>query len=94
LALADGHLGCQAGKDVYVEKPCSHTRLKTATGARGKKVQPDLPARSQSRSNPGMVEATKHLTDGTIAMSTLRGRFVTNGGQRSDELKKKQFRRA
>ena len=58
---------CQAGKDVYVEKPCSHNwfegrQLVSAV----KKYKRICQHGSQSRSNPGMLEAIQHLTDGTI----------------------------
>jgi len=57
LAFADGYLGMQAGKDVYVEKPAHTIRLKDGTGARGKKYNRICQHGSQSRSNPGMQEA-------------------------------------
>ncbi len=57
----------QAGKDVYVEKPCSHNlyeskQLIAATEKYKRIVQHG----SQSRSNPGMIEAIGHVNDGTI----------------------------
>jgi len=59
--------GCQAGKDVYVEKPCSHNTFEGRQLVRAvKKYNRICQHGSQSRSNPGMQEATKHLTDGTI----------------------------
>jgi predicted dehydrogenase len=62
-----GIWACQAGKDVYVEKPCSHNlfegrQLVSAV----KKYNRIAQHGSQSRSNPGMMEAIKHLSDGTI----------------------------
>ena len=58
---------CNAGKDVYVEKPCSHNafegrQLVRAVGKHNRICQHG----SQSRSNPGMLEAIRHLSDGTI----------------------------
>src|ERR1700694_2899660 len=58
---------CQAGKDVYVEKPCSHNwfegrQLVSAV----KKYNRICQHGSQSRSNPGMLEAIQRLRDGTI----------------------------
>jgi predicted dehydrogenase len=58
---------CQAGKDVYVEKPCSHNffegrQLVSAV----KKYNRICQHGSQSRSNPGMMEAIQHVSDGTI----------------------------
>ena len=58
---------CQAGKDVYVEKPCSHNlfegrQLVSAV----KKYNRICQHGSQSRSNPGMMQAIQHVNDGTI----------------------------
>jgi predicted dehydrogenase len=57
----------EAGKDVYVEKPCSHNvfegrQLVNAARKHNRIVQHG----TQCRSNPGMKEAMKHLHDGTI----------------------------
>ncbi|MBW7865476.1 MAG: Gfo/Idh/MocA family oxidoreductase [Candidatus Hydrogenedentes bacterium] len=57
----------QAGKHVYVEKPCSHnyfegSKLVEAAEKYGKVVQHG----SQIRSNPSMQEAIKLLNDGVI----------------------------
>jgi predicted dehydrogenase len=58
---------CQAGKDVYVEKPCSHNAFEGRQLVRAvKKYNRICQHGSQSRSNPGMIEAIKHLSDGTI----------------------------
>jgi predicted dehydrogenase len=59
--------GCQAGKDVYVEKPCSHNTFEGRQLVRAvKKYDRICQHGSQSRSNPGMIEAIHHLSDGTI----------------------------
>lgn len=59
--------GCQAGKDVYVEKPCSHNTFEGRQLVRAvKKYNRICQHGSQSRSNPGMIEAIHHLSDGTI----------------------------
>ncbi len=59
--------GCQAGKDVYVEKPCSHNTFEGRQLVRVvKKYNRICQHGSQWRSNPGMLEAMKHLRDGTI----------------------------
>jgi predicted dehydrogenase len=59
--------GCQAGKDVYVEKPCSHNTFEGRQLVRAvKKYNRICQHGSQWRSNPGMLEAMKHLSDGTI----------------------------
>jgi predicted dehydrogenase len=58
---------CQAGKDVYVEKPCSHNCFEGRQLVRAvKKYNRICQHGSQSRSNPGMIEAINHLSDGTI----------------------------
>jgi predicted dehydrogenase len=58
---------CQAGKDVYVEKPCSHNWFEGRQLVRAvKKHNRICQHGSQSRSNPGMIEAIHHLRDGTI----------------------------
>ncbi len=58
---------CQAGKDVYVEKPCSHNCFEGRQLVRAvKKYNRICQHGSQSRSNPGMLEAIQHLSDGTI----------------------------
>jgi predicted dehydrogenase len=58
---------CQAGKDVYVEKPCSHNWFEGRQLVRAvKKYNRICQHGSQWRSNPGMMEAMKHLRDGTI----------------------------
>ena len=62
-----GIWACQAGKDVYVEKPCSHNTFEGRQLVRAvKKYNRICQHGSQWRSNPGMVEAMKHLSDGTI----------------------------
>jgi predicted dehydrogenase len=58
---------CQAGKDVYVEKPCSHNCFEGRQLVRAvKKYNRICQHGSQWRSNPGMLEAMKHLRDGTV----------------------------
>jgi predicted dehydrogenase len=58
---------CQASKDVYVEKPCSHNTFEgRQLVAAVKKYNRICQHGSQWRSNPSMMEAMKHLTDGTI----------------------------
>jgi len=58
---------CQAGKDVYVEKPCSHNAFEGRQLVRAvKKYNRICQHGSQSRSNPGMIEAIQHAQDGTI----------------------------
>ncbi|MBV9435137.1 MAG: Gfo/Idh/MocA family oxidoreductase [Acidobacteria bacterium] len=58
---------CQAGKDVYVEKPCSHNWFEGRQLVRAvKKYNRICQHGSQSRSNPGMIEAIKNVQTGTI----------------------------
>jgi predicted dehydrogenase len=59
--------GCQAGKDVYVEKPCSHNwwegkQLVEAAKNYNRIVQHG----TQSRSGVGVMEGVKQLNDGLI----------------------------
>src|SRR5712692_3062846 len=57
----------QAGKDVYVEKPCSHNWFEGRQLVRAvKKYNRICQHGSQSRSNPGMLEAIHHLRGGTF----------------------------
>jgi predicted dehydrogenase len=58
---------CQAGKDVYVEKPCSHNwyegkQLVAAAHKYNRMVQHG----TQSRSSAGAKEAIQHLRDGLV----------------------------
>ncbi len=58
---------CQAGKDVYVEKPCSHNWWEGRQLVRAvKKYNRICQHGSQARSNPGMTEAIRHVQEGTI----------------------------
>ncbi len=58
---------CQAGKDVYVEKPVSHNWFEGRQLVRAvQKYNRICQHGSQSRSNPGMIEGIKHVQDGTI----------------------------
>jgi len=58
---------CQAGKDVYIEKPCSHNWFEGRQLVRAvKKYNRICQHGSQSRSNPGMIEAIQHVHSGTI----------------------------
>jgi predicted dehydrogenase len=65
----------QAGKDVYVEKPVSHN---VSEGRRcveaARKYNKICQTGTQSRSNPGMIEAMKYIHSGKIgAVSVARG---------------------
>jgi predicted dehydrogenase len=62
-----GIWACQAGKDVYVEKPCSHSwwegkQLVAATNQYNRIVQHG----TQSRSSAGIKEAFEHIKNGLI----------------------------
>ena len=62
-----GIWACQAGKDVFVEKPCSHNLFEGRQLVRAvAKYNRICQHGSQSRSNPGMIEGIQHLNDGTI----------------------------
>jgi len=62
-----GIWACQAGKDVYVEKPCSHNTFEGGQLVKAvNKYNRICQHGSQSRSNPGMVEGIHHVQDGTI----------------------------
>ncbi len=58
---------CQAGKDVYVEKPCSHDMFeaKQIVGA-ARKYDRIVQQGSQSRSNVALQEAVQSMRDGLI----------------------------
>jgi len=58
---------CQAGKDVYVEKPCSHNFFEGRQLVRAvKKYNRICQHGSQSRSNPGMIDAIQKVQNGAI----------------------------
>jgi predicted dehydrogenase len=58
---------CEAGKDVYVEKPCSHDMFeaKQIVGA-ARKYNRIVQQGSQSRSNLALQEAVQKMRDGVI----------------------------
>jgi len=60
-------LACEAGKHVYVEKPCSHNiregRLMVEAARRNKRV---VQTGTQSRSSPPIIEAMKLVREGAI----------------------------
>jgi len=56
---------CQAGKDVYVEKPCSHNVFESQQiVAAARKYDRIVQQGSQSRSSPALQEAVQRLKDG------------------------------
>jgi predicted dehydrogenase len=58
---------CQAGKDVYVEKPCSHNLWEGQQLVRAaEKYRRIVQHGTQSRSARGMIEAIAHLHKGTF----------------------------
>ena len=62
-----GIWACQAGKDVYVEKPCSHNTFEGRQLVSAvKKYDRICQHGSQSRSNPGLIEAVQRMREGTI----------------------------
>ena len=58
---------CQAGKDVYVEKPCSHNLWEGQQLVRAAhKYQRIVQHGTQSRSAPAMIDAVGHVRGGTF----------------------------
>jgi predicted dehydrogenase len=58
---------CQAGKDVYVEKPCSHNVFEaTQIVAAARKYNRIVQHGSQSRSSPSMQEGYRKMREGLI----------------------------
>lgn len=58
---------CQAGKDVYVEKPCSHNLWEGGQLVRAAtKYNRIVQHGTQSRSTPGVMEAVKKVQDGLV----------------------------
>ena len=56
---------CQAGKDVYVEKPCSHNVFESQQiVAAARKYNRVVQMGSQSRSSPALQEAVQKMKDG------------------------------
>ena len=56
---------CQAGKDVYVEKPCSHNVFESQQiVAAARKYDRIVQQGSQSRSSPALREAVERMTKG------------------------------
>jgi predicted dehydrogenase len=56
---------CQAGKDVYVEKPCSHNVFESRQiVAAARKYDRIVQMGSQSRSSPALREAVQKMRDG------------------------------
>jgi predicted dehydrogenase len=59
--------GCQAGKDVYVEKPCSHNLWEGRQLVRAaEKYNRIVQHGTQSRSTPGVMEAVSKLREGLL----------------------------
>jgi predicted dehydrogenase len=58
---------CQAGKDVYVEKPCSHNVFESRQiVAAARKYDRLVQQGSQSRSSPALREAVQRMRDGEL----------------------------
>jgi predicted dehydrogenase len=58
---------CQAGKDVYVEKPCSHNIFESQQiVAAARKYNRIVQQGSQSRSSPALQEAVQRMTSGEL----------------------------
>ena len=66
-----GIWGCQAGKDVYVEKPVSHNVVEGRQLVRAaRKYNRIVQTGTQSRSNPGMREAVAWVQAGNLGQIT------------------------
>ena len=84
---------CQAGKDVYVEKPCSHNTFEGRQLVRAvKKYNRICQHGSQSRSNPGMIEAIQS-SERRHHRRCLHGSraLLTSGAHRSATLRRNPF---
>src|SRR5579871_6996361 len=58
---------CQAGKDVYVEKPCSHNMFEARQiVAAARKYDRIVQQGSQSRSSPALQEAVQKMREGLL----------------------------
>src|SRR6185503_17490690 len=58
---------CQAGKDVYVEKPCSHNVFESQQiVAAARKYNRMVQQGSQNRSNPALREAVERMRSGEL----------------------------
>ena len=58
---------CQAGKDVYIEKPCSHDMFEAQQMvAAARRYDRIVEQGSQSRSSPALQEAVKKMREGAI----------------------------
>lgn len=72
--------GCEAGKDVYVEKPCSHTlwegqQMTAAARRHGRIVQ----VGTQSRSDLGLQAAFQYIKDGNLGpIEYVRGIYYND----------------
>src|SRR5215218_7499594 len=66
---------CQAGKDVYVEKPCSHNVFESQQiVAAARKYNRMVQQGSQNRSNPALREAVERMRSGELGdMYMARG---------------------
>jgi len=69
-------LALAAGKDVYVEKPCSHNALETEllAAAAARYNQGILQCGSQRRSWPNIIELVRQLRDGSLIGRVYFGR--------------------
>src|SRR5688572_15301530 len=64
---------CQAGKDVYVEKPCSHNVFESQQiVAAARKYDRIVQQGSQSRSSPALREAVQRLREGELDRKSTR----------------------
>ncbi len=75
-------LGCSAGKNVYVEKPCCHNpREGELMVAAARKNNRAVQMGSQRRSGPSYIEAMKQLRDGVIGRVYCARSYYSNERQ-------------
>ena len=86
---------CQAGKDVYVEKPCSHNVFESQQiVAAARKYDRIVQQGSQSRSSPALREAVDRMTRASSARSTWRAASATSGATASASTRTARWRPA
>ena len=78
---------CQAGKDVYVEKPCSHNIFESQQiVAAARKYTRIVQQGSQSRSSPALREAVQRMATGELGDV-----YMARGGVRSCRRAQRQM---
>ena len=79
LARADGDAGVQAGKHVYVEKPCSHNPAEGALLIEAQKKYGKLVQMgTQQRSSPHTIEIVEKIHNGVIGRAYFAKAWYAN----------------